>query len=558
MPRLLFAFLLLVLAAPATAQREGLLHLDDAADAFLVRQQALGRLSGADLGARPLAAYEAQRWLDSLATDSAALTERDRRTLARLRGTAVGPNVSTARRWAGRAYADGETVAAVDGAGWRLVAEPVLYLSGGPALGIADSVGGRPTNAVPWRASRGVRAAGRIGPLFFDATALENQQAAPWVTWEDRSAPRLSYVKLPDGRTYEYWDVRGVVGVRSRHFEARFGRDRDRWGFGTGALVLSGYAAPYDALQLRANVWRLHYASVLAELIRPQERAPGTIPAVHGRRYAAHRRLALALGNVDLEFFETIVFADDSLAGNRRGFQFAYLNPVLFLRAAEADAGASDNALLGAGAAWSIPGGPRIYGQLLLDELKISEIGSDWWGNKYGVLAGLRWADPGLGSVRLRNADLEFEAATLRPYLYSHRIPDNALVHYGDGLGHAAGPNARDVQATLRWRPGPFTELMLAGSVTRRGRNTETENFGSDPRLSYETRIGDRGIRTGQGVRQIETIVEARLTQEVLPSLFVEGAVSARSIDDAMRGTSRYTALWAQLRWGLPFQRLRY
>ncbi len=548
---------LLVVAAPAAAQREGVLHLDDAADAFLVRQQALGRLAGADLGARPLAAYEATRWLDSLAADSGAMTTVDRRTLARLRGTSAGPNVGVVQSLAGRAYADGETLAAVDGPGFRLVAEPVLYLGGGPALGIADSVGGRPTNATPYRNSRGVRAAGRAGPLFFDATVLENQQAAPWVTWEDRTTPRLTYVKL-NGGTYDYWDVRGVVGVQTRFFEARYGRDRDRWGFGTNSLTLSGYAAPYDALQLRANVWRLHYSSVLAELVRPLDRPQGGIPPVNARRYAAQRRIALALGRVDVELFEMVVFADDSLAGNRRGFQFSYLNPVLFLRAAEADAGASDNAMLGAGAAWSVPGGPRVYGQMLLDELKFSEIGSDWWGNKFGFLAGLRWADPGVGAFRLRNADLEIEGATLRPYLYSHRIPDNAFTHFGDGLGHAAGPNARDLSASLRWRPGPFTELAFAGSHTWRGRNTATQNFGSDPTLSYETRVDDYGIRTLQGVRQTETIVEARLTQEVLPSVWVEGALSARQIRDAELGRTRYAALWAQLRWGLPYRRVRH
>jgi len=557
MPRLALALLAVVLAAPASAQREGVLRLDDAADAFLVRQQALGRLGGADLGARPLAAYEARQWLDSLAADSSAMTDLDRRMLARLRGSSAGPNTGLVQRLTGAAYADGETLAAVDGPDWRLVAEPVVYLGGGPALGVADSAGGRPTNAVPFRASRGLRAAGHAGPVFFDATLLENQQAAPWVVWENRTAPRLNYVKLNDG-TYDYWDVRGVVGVRSRFFEARYGRDRDRWGFGTNSLTLSGYAAPYDALQLRAQLWRLHYAAVFAELVRPVNRPSGGIPATYPRRYAAHRRLALALGRVDVELFETVVFADDSLAANRRGFQFSYLNPVLFLRAAEADAGASDNALLGAGAAWTVPAGPRLYGQVLLDELKFSELGSDWWGNKFGLLAGLRWADPGIGAFRLRNADLEIEGATLRPYLYSHRIPDNALTHYGDGLGHAAGPNARDLAVSLRWRPGPFTEVALAGSRTWRGRNTATENFGSDPRLSYETRIADYGIRTLQGIRQTETIVEGRLTQELLPSLFVEGTLSARDIRDDLDGRSRYLVVGGQLRWGLPYQRIRH
>src|SRR5690606_21335953 len=62
MRRLLPAFTLLLAAltaAPARAQSEGLLQVEDDLHHFLERQQVLGRLPGAALGAKPLSAYEA-------------------------------------------------------------------------------------------------------------------------------------------------------------------------------------------------------------------------------------------------------------------------------------------------------------------------------------------------------------------------------------------------------------------------------------------------------------------------------------------------------------------
>src|SRR5690606_33648315 len=78
------------LTAPADAQTEGLLQVEDELHVFLERQQALGRLPGAALGAKPLSAYEAHALLDSLAVQAAAAPEAfsalDRRLLAQYQG----------------------------------------------------------------------------------------------------------------------------------------------------------------------------------------------------------------------------------------------------------------------------------------------------------------------------------------------------------------------------------------------------------------------------------------------------------------------------------------
>ena len=86
----------------------------------------------------------------------------------------------------------------------------------------------------------------------------------------------------------------------------------------------------------------------------------------------------------------------------RRAFEPHYLLPLTSLRPTEYAQGSSDNALVGLegriklGSDWARR--PRtLYGQFLLDELIVSELlgGTQWWGNKFALLGGIRWDTAG-------------------------------------------------------------------------------------------------------------------------------------------------------------------
>lgn len=553
---LLLVFIVFGLTASAQFD-EGVLPIDDPVHRFLLRQQAAGHLDSALLTALPLSAFEAQALLDSLANTAPALSLVDRTLLARYRGEEPGPRVEWVQKHLGRfIYRDGESVISADGDGFALRVQPLAYLNAS-LLQRTDTPEADPTGFV-WQNTRGVRVAGHAGAVFFETRLEENQRKPAFNEWEQFTAPRLNSVKPPDNGYYDYWLAMGIVGVRTRFFEVRFGRDRNHWGFGEGALGLSDYAAPYDQLQLRTRFWRIRYTNIFARRIRPVERVPG-VQSIFPRGWSALHQLALDLpAGFQAELFEMTLFADDSVNARRNGFDLTYLNPAIFYRAVEADIGSPDNVLLGAGLSWNATAGYRFYGQLLLDELRVSEIGNDWWANKWGYLIGARLADPGFGPTRISNLDLSLEYTRQRPYLYSHRSASTAFVHSGDGLGHPAGPNSWDLAAFAQYRPLPTVEFALTAAYTRRGRNTESENFGSDPSLSYDSRVGNRDITTLQGTRQNEWLVEGRASFEVLPSLWFEGAFRFEELNDADTGVRRGMAVGGQLRWGLPYQSSRY
>ena len=237
----------------------------------------------------------------------------------------------------------------------------------------------------------------------------------------------------------------------------------------------------------------------------------------------------------------------------REGFDIAYLNPIIFYRAVERELGSPDNALVGIGGSWIVSPGWKAYGQFLLDELVVSEIGDEWWGNKWGWLAGIHATNLGVESL-----DVRAEMAWQRPYLYAHSYPPNAVVHYGDGLGHPAGPNSIDASLSIQYQPPSRWQAGLNLALTRRGRNTETQNFGADPTRDNDSRVRDRPVPILQGVRQDRLLMEVHVGWEILPRLFAETAVHAEIIDDEMRGRTNRINPRLTLRWGLPFDSLRY
>ena len=454
----------------AFGQSDGLLQIDDPLFRLLERQHTLGRLPGAHIEHQPLSFHQASLLLDRLSADSvlAQMTRVDRVRIRRLLGYEAYPAVDMARSYVPFVFANRRDLASVEGEGFALQANPLLYLSSGCAF--RDSFLADYDSYPWWRSSRGVRFSGHVGPIFFETRLEENQRLPYRPEFYKFSAPRLGRVKWNvDGQTpyeeaarepYDYFRATGVVGFQSPFFEVRFGRDRNLWGSGRSRLELANYAPEYDHLQIRTTVWRLQYVNLFAGLtdIRAIEAPPlseGRAPEqLFPRRYAAVHRLSIHLSRrVHAHLFEAIVCAEDT-TGLRKGFDISYMNPVIFYRAAEADRGSPDNALVGGGLSWIVRPGIKLHGQFLFDEIRFRELtdpDDGWWGNKWGFLAGVELVDP----LTLPNTTVRIEYARNRPFMFSHLYVQNAYVHFGDVVGHPSGPNAADWSVFLEVEPLP-------------------------------------------------------------------------------------------------------
>lgn len=550
--------LLLFIPAVALAQSplppgpEGVLRIGDDLSRFLLRQQVLGNLPHAHLGAQPLSAYEARIYLDQLAERRDQLSPNDRQLLAEFRHETPGANVEAVRRHIPFIYENGHSLFSVRHDDYAVHADLTAYFSLGRAKRTTPDNG---EEWVPyWQNSRGARVAGHLGQhLFFEGTLEESQWQTPFNERSNSTAPRLPFVHDFDGG-YDYMLSRGIVGLNTKYVEIRAGRDHNQWGYAANSTALSNYAPVYDQLQFRTSFWRIHYTNLYTMFV---DRSSGSWD-LRPRKYGAYHRLAVDLpGNVQVEIFEMVLHGPDTTAANvRTGFELAYLNPIIFYRSVERDFGSPDNILLGAGAAWNALPGWRLYGQVIFDELSIKRFSEDWWGNKWGYIAGTQVSDPG----GLPGLDFQIEYARLRPFLYSHRSSLTNAIHQNDVLGHPVGSNAWDVSTRIRWQPIPRFVTAVDVSYTRRGRNPDGVNWGGDPTISYDIRDQDRDLMavTLQGIRVDEWLVEARAGYELLPGIVAEGVLRHESWNDAETGMRQYTAPYFSLRWGLPFQSVRY
>jgi len=562
--RLLLSLGLLVAFVPnlLLGQTDGLLQLDDETHHFLQVQKTKGHLPDAVLSHQPLSVYEAQRYLDSLAVRDSAeqiLSAANREQLARLRGATDRPGADWAQRTFS-VYENGRDLLSWRGTRYGFQINPLYYGHLGPAFHSEESE--RVANGEAWRNTRGLRLSGHIGDyFFFESRVSENQWNPVWDEFANNTAPRVPHISFHDaGTAYDFFEATGVVGFQSRHVEVRLGRDRNHWGRGQGSLFLSDYSSLYDQAQIRATLGPVQYTYLLARFLNATP-AFSTKPFRPSRYAAFHRFVVQATDALEFSFYEGIVMNRDTTGAQRSstGFDPAYLNPVTLFRGIERDLGSPDNAVLGVGGAWQPMDGARLYGQFLLDELRVSRIGEEWWGNKWGWMLGLHVVEPGIPHLSAR-----FEASRIRPYVYSHRTGATALTHMDDIVGHPAGPNSVDVSLFLDYAPpGPWQALLNA-SWTVRGRNAVdnagdvTTNYGGDPAVSFQSRTSKYGVTMLQGIRQRQGLFEGAVAYEVLPHLRVTAALRGEMVDDAERGTDVYLSPRFVLNWGLPFQHLRY
>ncbi|MCU0644869.1 MAG: capsule assembly Wzi family protein, partial [bacterium] len=255
-----------------------------------------------------------------------------------------------------------------------------------------------------------------------------------------------------------------------------YGKFSNFWGPGrTGSLILSDYATSYDQLKLEFIFNRFKFTSSYAFLIDYQDQEEDIL---QGKKYlAAHRLEFLPWRWLSIGMSETVMFKG-------RNFEPAYLNPIMFFRSAEHYLGSPDNMMLGMDFKLVAIKNFKFYGELLIDDITTTKLGTDWYGNKLGYQVGSLWLDP----FKMKNTGVRIEYTRIGPYVYSHK---NSLSykHYDSLLGHSIGPNADALYLEMNYQLSKWTRMILFGEFYRHGANFADRNVGGDENLPH--RFGD-------------------------------------------------------------------
>ncbi len=338
--------------------------------------------------------------------------------------------------------------------GFSLFVNPVLDFMGGAQRDLA-------TGSLVFTNTRGLTARGSVdGRVFFQTTFTDNQ--ARLLSWEqewrelyDDRVPGVGFYKLYSSTVLDsaalgaqgvdYVQATGEVGFNvTKHISFRFGHGNPRAGTGYRSLILDDFADRYLYAQLDTRVWRIHYRNLYTQLqdgVQSFDRV--------SRKYLVSHTLGLQITpSLEIGLSEQTVFAREN--GN---FDAQYLNPIILYRAVEGDNGSPDNALIGLYANLRLGASAVLYGQLVFDEFKFSELTDDtgWWANKWSGQLGGRWFD----AAGIAGLDLGVEANTIRPFTYAHRRPRVNYTHYSQPLAHPWGADLQELHVEAAYRFAP-------------------------------------------------------------------------------------------------------
>ncbi len=408
------------------------------------------------------------------------------------------------------------------------VDNPDFFLSVNPVLQL-QAMADNESDEMLFLNTRGIVARGLIAKrIGFQTYLTDNQERAP-VFVQDRitqyrAVPGNGFFKTFKTTGVDYFDARGSFTVNAaKYLDIQFGYDKQFIGNGYRSLFLSEFPNNYLFLNLNLRVWRLNYVSKTVELTSQFKRGstdtlfPKKYMAIHHISFNAPKWLTLGL-------FEGVVF------GRLNQFEFSYLNPVMFLRPAEQQNGSADNAFVGLDFKANIARRFQVYGQLLFDEFKLSELKKrdGWWANKWALQLGAKYID----AFGVKNLDLQLETNLVRPFTYSHFDTVANYTHYNQPLAHPLMSNIREVVGIARYQPAPKWYLQGRLSGWWGGSDTAGLNFGNNIFLDNDTRAQDRDIRFGSAVETQWVNANLWVAYEWKENFFIETNIYLRQTNN--------------------------
>jgi hypothetical protein len=191
----------------------------------------------------------------------------------------------------------------------------------------------------------------------------------------------------------------------------------------------------------------------------------------------------------------------------------------VFFRPQEYALGSPDNAFLGLNINAKLFKTLKLYGQLGLDEFFLKEIRlrRGWWANKQSWQLGAKY----INAFKQKGLDLQFEYNEVRPYTYTHGVPEQNYAHYGMPLAHPFGANFRELLGFISYRKDNW-QISARGMYALVGKDsvsTKGSNVGQNIFLSYTTRPFEYGHSTAQGIQTNILQSTIKFTYYLIPDM---------------------------------------
>lgn len=409
------------------------------------------------------------------------------------------------------------------------------------------------TDKNTWLNTRGFQIGGTVGRKFsFYTSGYENQgkfadyyreysethKVIPGQSREFFVAERGIYQEKKD---WQY--VTALISYTPiKYLNITAGYDKNFIGDGYRSLLLSDFATPYPFLKLTGNLGNIQYTAIWAAMQDPSSPKFSYESGNRKKGGVFHYLDWNVTDRLSVGFFDAVIWADADSLGNKRGFDWGYANPLIFLRPVEATSGSPDNAVIGLTAKYELFPKMAVYGQFALDEFEAKNFfkGNGSVRNKWGLQLGIRGAD--FLNVSRLNYLVEFN--TVRPYTFTERTPIINYAHYNEPLGHPYGANFREYITKFNYSINKF-DFSAQFLYSRYGLDKEGINYGKDIFKAYLQPANVEGNYIGQGLGTDLYYIDTRISYLVNPkyNLRIEAGAVRRKEDNqsAMSKTSLIT-----------------
>jgi hypothetical protein len=370
-------------------------------------------------------------------------------------------------------------------------------------------------NRTTWLNTKGYQFGGSIGSKFsFYTNGFENQGVFP-VYIDDF----INQYKLVPGqhtgkigkKTQDWAYVTANISYTPiKYLNISLAYDKNFIGDGYRSMLLSDVSSNYTALKLTGKLGNVQYLSMWAYMLDPMA------PQLSNDRGTGSRTKWGAFQYVDwninkrasIGFFQSVLWASKNEGGNR-GFDFNYINPIVFIRPIEsANSRSPDKMHLGLNGKYKLFNSLAAYGQFMLDEFTAKEFFSNkgYWANKWGAQLGIK----GFDVFGIKNLNYLAEYNVARPYTFSHYQEITSYSNYSQPLAHMLGANFREYLSIWNYTIGRF-DFQAQANYAKYGLDPAGKNYGKNIFIPYEQRELNYGSRIGQGIATNLTYLDGRV-----------------------------------------------
>ena len=373
------------------------------------------------------------------------------------------------------------------------------------------------------------------------------------------SASPYSFLRwnIPNFGTH-YHDIRTRLSYSpNKYFNFQVGLDQNRFGEGDRSLLLDDYGSPYPFAAFRLKLWRAEYVLLHTYLHTPNHGQNNFRP-----KHSTMHYLSLNLfKGFNIGFFEAVVY-DGVIEGQRRGFEFEYLNPMVVYRPVEYGLGSTDKIQIGVNLSYRFSPKLMLYGQVLIDEFLLKEVRarSRWWANKFGFQFGLK------GQSEWNDGQISYssEVNLVRPFTYGHNNPGQSFTNMNLPLAHPYGANFAENSTRLLYRKNRW-DYGLDLIYLLRGENTNYQ-YGSDINMSNMNRPLDEdgkridyGYHIGSGMKYNLLKLQATVGYQIFPKYRMRAFITLDSSWLSQQGsTNNYIGVFFGFRSELWNDRRNY